>query len=129
MGVSGKSHGCYIKVSRMIEWYFEGVLGCFKEISWGFKEVQGCFKKVSRCFMPGRRKFQECFMIFKGVPRVFQRYFKEALGKLSRCFKKVTCCMTLIAASRGEGGLVLMTPCKCVFEQSFYGVAIKSEIM
>ena len=50
-GVSGKLHGCYMKV-----------LGCFKEAS----------------------------------------------RKLSGCFKKVSCCMALIAASRAEGGLVLL---------------------
>ena len=44
------------------------------------------------------RKFHGCF---KGVSRVFQISVK--------CFKKVSCCMALIAASRAEGGLVLMT--------------------
>ena len=58
--------------------------------------------KVSR-----RWKFQGCFMIFKGVPRVFQRCFKDVSIKLSGCFKKVSCCMALIAASRAEGGLVI----------------------
>ena len=38
--------------------------------------------------------------------RVFQRCFKEVSRKLSRCFKKVSCFMALIAASRAEGGLV-----------------------
>jgi len=34
------------------------------------------------------------------------RCFKEVSRKLSGCFKKVSCCMALIAASRAEGGLV-----------------------
>ena len=41
--------------------------------------------------------------------RCFQSVSKVSLGsfkKLSRCFKKVSCCMALIAASRAEGGLV-----------------------
>ena len=49
--------------------------------------------------------FQGCVMIFKGVSRVFQGSFKKTL----RFFKKkVSCCMALIAASRAEGGLVLV---------------------
>ena len=41
-------------------------------------------------------------MIFKGVPRVFQGSFKKTF----KVFKKVSCFMALIAASRAEGGLV-----------------------
>ena len=48
------------------------------------------------------RMFHGSFMIFKGVSRVFHGSFK----KLSRCFKKVSYYMALIAASRAEGGLV-----------------------
>ena len=47
-------------------------------------------------------------MIFKGVSRVFQRSFKKVSKKLLICFKKVSFCMALIAASRAEGGLVLL---------------------
>ena len=46
------------------------------------------------------RMFQGCFMIFKGVPRVFQGSFK----KIFKVFQKS--CKALIAASRAEGGLV-----------------------
>ena len=51
------------------------------------------------------RMFPGCFMIFKGVSRVFQGSFKIAF----KVFKKVSCCMALIAASRAEGGLVCDT--------------------
>ena len=45
--------------------------------------------------------FQGCFMIFKGVSRVFRGSFKKTF----KVFQKVSCCMALIAASRAEGGL------------------------
>ena len=46
---------------------------------------------------------------FKDVLRVFHDFqgcFQSVSRKLSRCLKKVSCCMALIAASRAEGGLV-----------------------
>ena len=43
-----------------------------------------------------------CFMIFKGVSRLFQGSF----NKTFKVLKKVSCCMAPIAASRAEGGLV-----------------------
>ena len=63
---------------------------------------------VSRLFLENfteeevSRMFQGCFMIFKGVPRVFE-------GSLKKSFKvfQKRCCMALIAASRAEGGLVI----------------------
>ena len=58
----------------MFQENFKVVLGMF----------QGCFTKVS-----GRSKLQGCFMIFKGIHRVFQRCFKEVSRKLSRCYKKI----------------------------------------
>ena len=72
----------------------------------GFKKVarvlQGnfrCVKKVVlKVFQPGS-KFQGCF---QSISNVFRRISK----KDSVCLKEVTCCMTLIAASRAEGGLV-----------------------
>ena len=48
------------------------------------------------------RMFQGCFMIFKGVSRVFQGSHKKTVKE----FKKISCCMEFIAASRAEGGLV-----------------------
>ena len=45
---------------------------------------------------------QGCFMIFKGVPSVFQMGFKEVSRKFSMYFKKVSSCMALIAASRAK---------------------------
>ena len=47
-------------------------------------------------------------LIKENVSRVFPEGFMEISRKLSRCLKKVLCCMTLIAASRAEGGLVLL---------------------
>ena len=76
---------------------------------WKFKGCFMIFKGVPRLFqrffkgVP--RLFQRCS---KGVPRVFQRCFKEVSRKLSGCFKKVSSCMALIAASRADGGLFLM---------------------
>ena len=72
---------------------FEGVLrvfqGSFKGLKRSFKVVsrkfQGFFMKVSR-----RWKFQGCFMIFKGVPRVFKRCFKGVPRVFQRCFKKIS---------------------------------------
>ena len=46
--------------------------------------------------------FQGCFMIFKGVSRVFQGSFKKTF----KVFQKSFMFMALIAASRAEGGLV-----------------------
>ena len=60
---------------------------------------QGCVKGVSRMF-------QGCLMIFKGASRMGQKCYKEVSRKLSRCLKKDSCYMELIAASRAEGGLV-----------------------
>ena len=54
----------------------------------------------------------ECYKASKSVKGIHCEYmvfygcFKEVSRKLSRCFKKVSCCMALIAASRAEGGLV-----------------------
>ena len=49
------------------------------------------------------RMFQGCFMI-KGVSRVFQGSFKKTF----KVFQESFMCMALIAASRAEGGLVLV---------------------
>ena len=55
-----------------------------------------------------KRKFQGCFLrVFRDF-RVFSECFKEVSRKLSRCFKKFPCCMSLIVASRAEGGLVFL---------------------
>ena len=54
-----------------------------------FHDFQGCFQSVPECF--------------KSVSKVFQ-----GCSKLARCFQKVSCCMELIAASRADGGLVLL---------------------
>ena len=86
----------------MFQGSFKGLKRSFKVVS---RKFRGCFMKVSR-----RWKFQGFFMIFKGVPGVFQRCFKKVSRKLSGCFKKVSCCMALIAASRAEGGLVFLLP-------------------
>ena len=67
----------------MFQEYLLKVLNVFPEY---FKDV-GCFWEVSRVF-------PECF---KGVSI-----------KCSRCFKEVSCCMALIAATRAEGGFVFL---------------------
>ena len=74
---------------RKIERYFEGVLWVF----------QGSFMGVSWKFLE-RGSFKDVFL------RVFPECFKEVSRKLLRCFKKVSCCMALNAASRAEGWLV-----------------------
>ena len=92
-GVSEKLHGCYMKVLRKIEKCFEGFLMVFQG---SFKGLKRCSKVVSRniqgCFMKDSRrwKFQGCFMIFKGVPRVFKRCFKGVPRVFQRCFKEVS---------------------------------------
>ena len=63
---------------------------------------------VSRLFLENfteeevSRMFQGCFMIFKGVSRVFHGSFKKTFNM----FQKVSRCMALIVASRAEGVLV-----------------------
>ena len=55
-------------------------------------KFQGGFKRVSSMF-------QGCF---QSVSKVCQGSFEKML----KCFKEVSCCMSLIAATRAEGGLV-----------------------
>ena len=52
------------------------------------------------------RMFQGCFKGVSWFSRVFAECFKEVSRKLSRCFEKVSCCISLMAASRAERGLV-----------------------
>ena len=73
------------------------VLESFKVTSRVFYE-RGSFKDISRIF----HNFPVRFMIFKGVSRMFKGRFKKTF----KVFKKVSCFMALIAASRAEGGLV-----------------------
>ena len=85
-------------ISLKLQGKMKGVL---REFSW-------CFKEVSRLFLENfteeevSRMFQWCFMIFKGVSRVFHGSFKKTF----KVFQKILYCMALIAASRAEGGLV-----------------------
>ena len=79
-----------------------GILIRFQE------EFHDGFKNLSRIF----------HKTFKGPPRVFEgsfknffKVFQRSLKLLCGCFKvvlffKVYCCMSLIAATRAEGGLV-----------------------
>ena len=71
--------------------------GCFKEVS---RVFHGSFmeEKVSRMFLRVFHDFQGFFMVFL---EIFKKTFKVFQ-------KKVSCCMTLIAASRAEGGLVAL---------------------
>ena len=75
-------------ISRKLQERLKGVLRVFL----------GSFKGVSRVS-------HESFM-GEEVSWMFQAFFKEVSRKRSRCLKKVSCCMALIAASRAEGGLV-----------------------
>ena len=97
------------------------------------RRFQGCQKKVSTLFLVGFRKFQRSlrlvlglFMVFgysgydclfqisyklfqgryKVVSGKFKECFKGVSRRFLRCFKEVLCCMTLIAATQAEGGLV-----------------------
>ena len=75
--------------------------------------------KIARCFKSGLRVFhRSCKGVSlnfhgrgssKDVSRVFPECFNEVSRKLSRCVKKVSCCMALMAASRAQGGHVLAT--------------------
>ena len=56
-----------MKVLRKIHRFFERVVRVF----------QGSFKRLKRSLKVVSRKFQGCFMIFKGVPRVFQRFLRK----------------------------------------------------
>ena len=58
------------------------------------RRIQGCFMKVS--WKKNLKEFQGCFMIFKGVSRVFQgcfkttfKVFKGVSQNFQGCFKKV----------------------------------------
>ena len=69
------------------------------------RQLQGYLKEVQRVF---RESFKEGSRVFKEsvkcVSRKFQRCFMNVLIKFLRFF----CCMDLIAATRAEGGLVLL---------------------
>ena len=85
--------------------------GNFKVVS---RVFQGLFKEVSSVFQASFKGVEEGVKVilreslgsYKGGLRVFQRYIKEVLRKYSRCYKEVSCCMALIAATRAEGGIV-----------------------
>ena len=66
-------------------------------------------KHLSRVFKANFEEVsRECQGCFKGVFRVFQCCFKEVSRKCSRCFIEVSCCLSLIAATREEEGLVIL---------------------
>ena len=91
--------------------------GGFKEVSRVFKDVsgifQGYFKSVLRACQTSFKEVSGgcqdiskiCLGSLKGV-RVFQRCFKEVSRKCSSCFKELSYCMTLIVATREDGGIV-----------------------
>ena len=81
---------------------------------------QGCFQDILRVFQ-GRlwgETFKGVSRYLKEVQRVFQGGFRDVLRKFQGGLKKVSsvfqenftksCCMDLIAATRAEGGLVLI---------------------
>ena len=71
-----------------------------------------CFRGVSEKFHVFLRVFQ-CSSVFDSMftrsYNVFQWCFKEFSKKNSRCFREVSSCMALIAATRAEGGLVFLS--------------------
>ena len=115
--VSGVFQGSLKFVSRQFQGCFEGVSRTFRrgyvDVSWKlqkrlkglFRKFQECFKEVSRVFHESFREQEasRVFYNFMGVSRVFQGSFKKTF----KVFKKGSCFMALIAASRAEGGLVL----------------------
>ena len=89
--------------------------GCFEEvlrvlqgrlIEGDSRELKGYLKEVQRdqLSIPLPYPFQR----FKEVWRVFQENFNQNFKVVSRVFYEVLFCMNLIAATRAEGGLVLV---------------------
>ena len=98
--------GSFRPVSRTFQGCFKKFQGCFKSIS---AVIHGSFKGVCKQVSSGfNRVLRKLQCSFQGFSKVFQLCFKEdsVLRQLSRCFKVVSFCITLIAASRAEGGLV-----------------------
>ena len=70
---------------------------------------KGKFQDASRVFQYFQVSFQYVLMFpvcFKSDYQYVLKVFQVCSKKLSGRFKKVSCCMVLIAASRAEGGLV-----------------------
>ena len=69
---------CFKEVSRVFQGSFNGVLRKSQMCS---KKLHICFKKFTRkiggCFEGVLRVFPGCFIIFKGVSKVFQESFKK----------------------------------------------------
>ena len=61
---------------------------------------QESFKGLKRILKVLSRKFQGCFMTFKGIHRVFQRCFKEVSRKFQGCFTKVSWKRSVMDVSR-----------------------------
>ena len=85
--------------------------GYIREVSRDFhgwtRKFQGPFKQVSRRFQDSVKEALRVFLgSLKGVSRMLQRCFKEV--SMLRCFKEVSYCMSLIAATRAEGGFVFV---------------------
>ena len=123
-------------ISRNIEGCFDGVLSriplSFKWDSMVFKrssmvvwrKFQRCFNGASRVSQRNTKGFSKKFPgSFKAVLRKFQRVFKISVKSVSRKLKKkkvarvfhqwsfvfqFCCSMDLIAATRAEGGLVII---------------------
>ena len=86
MGATWRFQRCFNSVSQVIQAFEVSFKGSFKRVSRIFHRS---FKEVSR-------KVLQCLIEFKGLARVFQCCYVF----------KVNCCISLIAATRAEGGLV-----------------------
>ena len=59
---------------------------------------------------------------------MFERCFKEEYVHCSKCFKEVSCCMSIIAATQAEGGIVSFffikshLPLKFIFGAKLYSL-------
>ena len=101
-GALRKFHGCHREITRVF-------LECFTGVSSRLSQFQGCFIEVLRIF---HRSFKHLTWEFQGsfreVLMIFHKKFQENVKVLYRSvlFFKVFCRMSLIAASRAEGGLV-----------------------
>ena len=109
---------CFRKVSWVPQGDFKGVSRVFHRWLKPFQPVsRGDSEGVSRVFYQSFKDLsKKCQRSFIEVSRKFQenvKVFNRSLKPLWGCFKvvlflKVFCCMSLIAATRAEGGLVFV---------------------
>ena len=108
-----KEISCFQAVKRLFCFnrFFKKFTRSSKEV---LRLIPGTFKEVSRAFLKQvSRRFQVCQIRLNGVSWKFKGCFQNAskmfpggFKKMLRCFKEVSYCMSLIAATRAEGRLV-----------------------